>query len=76
MPKEVRYNDKLWFGKYKGKRVKSVLRDTKYVDSLLEKDMIRLDKKLSCYYESMKREKQRESEEDRYSSWDDNDDNN
>jgi len=79
MPKEVRYNDKFWFGKYKNKRIRSILSgDIKYVDSLIEKGMITLDNKLSSHYEALKRDMYRNKEDERdRDSWDefDNDDN-
>jgi len=41
MPKEVRLNDKIWFGKYRGRTIKDILEyDRCFLDTLLDKGKI------------------------------------
>ncbi len=41
MPKEVRLNDKIWFGKYRGRTIKDILDyDRCFLDTLLDKGKI------------------------------------
>lgn len=42
--KEIRYNDRIWFGKYKNKRISEILKiDPKFVQGLVKEDKICLD---------------------------------
>jgi len=50
MPKEIRLNDKIWFGKYKGKTVKVILNgDKQFLDNLVERGKIIYGKNIIDY---------------------------
>jgi hypothetical protein len=47
--KEVRLNDKMWFGKYKGTRINDIIRtDATFIQKLVKEGKIKLDEK--CQY--------------------------
>lgn len=50
MPKEVRLNDKMWFGKYRGRTIKDLLNiDRYYLDDLVMKNKIIFSKNVTDY---------------------------
>lgn len=50
--KEVRFNDKLWFGKYSGSRISELIKDDpNYIQKLIKEDKIKLDNKSKKYFE-------------------------
>jgi len=50
--KEVRLNDKFWFGKHKGARVSDVIKkDPTWLNKILKENKIKLDDKSKIYYE-------------------------
>ncbi len=50
--KEVRFNDKLWFGKHKGARVSDLIKgDPNYIQKLIKEGAITLDTKSKNYFE-------------------------
>lgn len=50
MSKEVRLNDKMWFGKYKGKTIKSVVdADMRFLEVLMDKGKISLHQNVKDY---------------------------
>ena len=50
--KEVRFNDRMWFGKHKGNRICDIINhDPKFIQKLLKEDKIKLDKKITKFLE-------------------------
>jgi len=50
--KEVRFNDRLWFGKHKGARVSDLIKgDPNYIQKLMKEGAITLDAKSKNYFE-------------------------
>lgn len=50
--KEVRFNDKLWFGKYKGKRISDIIKnDPNFIQKLLRDNKIKMDAKTTMFFE-------------------------
>jgi hypothetical protein len=50
MPKEVRLNDKMWFGKYKDKTIKRIIdSDFRFLETLVEKGKITFHKNVHDY---------------------------
>jgi hypothetical protein len=50
MPKEVRLNDKMWFGRYKGRTIMDILEcDKSFLDSLLFRNKITYHKNVMDY---------------------------
>ena len=50
--KEMRYNDKMWFGRHKGERISDLIKhDPAYVQKIIKEGKIRLDPKTNNYYE-------------------------
>jgi len=49
--KKIRYNDKLWFGKYKGTRISELIRsDTSYLHKLVNEHKFVMDDKINDYF--------------------------
>jgi hypothetical protein len=58
--RKVRYNDRLWFGKYKGQRACDVLHnDTSYIQKLQKEHGIVFDKEILDYFEPHEKEQSR-----------------
>lgn len=79
MPKEVRLNDKLWFGKYQGKSIKDVIdSDRGFLDNLVINGRIKYGQNVIDYIKGLSRKKSTRNwdyedfSNDRYgeSSWD------
>lgn len=50
--KEIRYNDRLWFGKHKGRRICEIIKgDPAYVQKLVNEYKIKLDEKSNNLFE-------------------------
>ena len=50
--KEVRLNDRLWFGKHKGARISDVIKkDPTWLNKILKENKIKLDEKSKIFYE-------------------------
>lgn len=50
--KEVRLNDKLWFGKYKGERISALIKsDASYIQKILKEGIISMDDKCKNLFE-------------------------
>ena len=52
--KEVRYNDKMWFGKHKGTRISDLIKlDPDYIQKIINDGVITLDNKGKEYFEEI-----------------------
>lgn len=50
--KEVRYNDRFWFGKHKGARIFEIINhDPNFIQKLINENKIKLDSKTTSYFE-------------------------
>lgn len=55
--KEVRYHDRLWFGKHKGNRISDIIRsDPNFIRKLMNEKKIKLDKKCYSIFEGNERQ--------------------
>jgi hypothetical protein len=49
--KEIRFNDRIWFGKYRNKRISEIIKiDPKFVQGLTKEDKISLDSRTMVYF--------------------------
>ena len=75
MSKEVRLNDKMWFGKYQGKSIKDIIHiDKGFLDNLVVTDKIKFNKNILEYIKVHKKYKPRWDDDDHFeyneSNWD------